>query len=82
MSLSVPPITPVSCNPPTTQASSALLRTRTDVEAAGGGERDGDLLPPRAPAPEASSPRAFRAATTASHVRQHAALILASHAGA
>ena len=74
MSWSVPPLTPVSCNPRTTQAFSALLRTRTAFEAAGGGELDGVLLPQMATPLEASSLRTFRTATTASRVTLHAAL--------
>jgi len=71
MSWSVPPLTPVSCNPRTTQDFSALLRTRTAFKAAGGGERDGVLLPQRATASEASSPRTSRTATTASCAARH-----------
>lgn len=69
----VPPLTRNPHNPRTTLDFSTLLRTRTAFRAARGGERVSGLLAQRASAPDASSTRTFRTATTASRVRKPAA---------
>ena len=69
-----PPLTCYPCNPRTTQDFSGALRTRTVFKAGGANKLASALLPQRATPTEASSPRTFRTATTASRIRQHAAL--------